>query len=375
MQNCANCGKQLSPGMTACPRCKQRIPTSEIQITYQSSYPDMVAQAHKHEDPQVQQQSAHSRLRPGITTLTHSDFPASSTPSSDPSAIPSMTIFSKLIIGVTFSMAFLLIISGLGLLYYAEIVHPTQLRLQAEATLEAVQDVDAENMRSARLQATATARGQINEIHAEATAQAQSNAQIQATATALQTLYKQSTSKKPFMQNPLFFESKAGWDIYPTKDGGGCAFTNNAFHSTVFQKGYFAPCIAHKTHVHNFALEIQMTILKGDEGGIIFRSNTRDSNFYSFRIRADGTYALMLTHANDTTSLVSDRSNLIKTGRRKMNILTVIVQGSNIYLYINRHYVGSASDSSYRAGAIGVMAVDRKHDTDVAFNNLRLWRL
>ena len=112
------------------------------------------------------------------------------------------------------------------------------------------------------------------------------------------------------------------------------------------------------------------------KAGSFSARNSHDSDFYSFRVRTDGTYGLILTQ-NDghTTPLVYDKSDLIKTGIGHPNIITIIAQGNIFYLYMNKHYVGSASNSSYSAGSIGVMAVDRKDKTDVAFNNLRVWKL
>jgi hypothetical protein len=55
--------------------------------------------------------------------------------------------------------------------------------------------------------------------------------------------------------------------------------------------------------------------------------------------------------------------------------LTVIAQGNNIYLYINKQFVGSASDGTYGSGEIGFFASDTNNATDVAFSNARVWAL
>jgi len=270
----------------------------------------------------------------------------------------------------------LLVISTAGIFYYTEVSYPAQLRAQATATSQQIQRENIHNTAIARIHATKLASTPHKAMAKAATQTPHKQSTAQATSIALQNLYTQSTSGHPILDTSLFYNSSAKWDIYPTQNGGGCAFTANALHSKALQANYYSPCIAHATNFHNFALEIQMTIMNGDEGGIIFRSNSHDQDFYSVRVRSDGTYGLLLTR-NDgyTTPLIYDQSNLIKTGSGHTNTITIIARGDIFYLYMNKHYVGSASDSTYSSGSIGVMAVDRKNQTDVAFNNLRIWKL
>lgn len=289
-------------------------------------------------------------------------------------------MFASIIITAILILTILLIICAAGMFYYTEISHPAQLHAQATVTSQNTQRASSYSTTVAHSAATKVAISQHKataKAVAHSTVQAQhSIAQVQATSTSLQNLYLRSTSGHPTLATPLLYNSSAKWDIYPTKDGGGCAFSQNSLHSRAFQTNYYSPCIAHATSFHNFALEIQMTIIKGDEGGIIFRSNSHDQDFYSFRVRNDGTYGLILTQ-NDghTTPLIYDQSNLIKTGNGQTNVITIIAQGNIFYLYMNKHYVGSASDNTYSNGSIGIMAVDRKNKTDVAFNDLRIWKL
>jgi hypothetical protein len=277
----------------------------------------------------------------------------------------------RLIVSAILLLTLLLIASGATLLYHAGIIRPMQHHMQAIATMQSVATSKAQT----RIQATTAAHATVQR-QAKATSIAQATAQVTATATALQDIYTQSTAGHPDLASPLTFETGSHWDIYPTKDNGGCAFTDYSLHSSVNTPDYFVPCLAHATHYKNLAFEIQMTIIKGDEGGIIFRSDDKGQKFYSYRIQNNGTYKLMLTKNNSRTrSLVFDKSNLIKTGNGQTNTLTVIARDTIIYLYINKHYVGCASDGALVSGSIGVIAVNRKHPTNIAFNNLRIWKL
>lgn len=254
-------------------------------------------------------------------------------------------------------------LSGFGLIFYASVTRPAQFRARATATTQAIQTVNA--------QSTATVNAQATSI-ANATVTAQ--AHTQATATALQNIYNQATSGTPTLASSLAFQTGSNWDIYDAVGGGGCGFAGAALHASVFQQNYYVPCFAHATNFGNFALEIQMNILKGDEGGLIFRANDVANQFYLFRVGHDGTYSLLVTRDNQhNTPILDDKSAAIKTNFGQINLLTVIAQGNNISLYINKQFVASTTDGSYARGEIGIFAGNGGHPTDVAFSNIRVW--
>jgi hypothetical protein len=271
------------------------------------------------------------------------------------------------------TVAVLLMLSGFSLIYYTAVAHPAQLRMEATATVRAISTRDAHGTAIANVQATGTAQAIAN---GTATAQAQVTAQAQATTTALQAIYTQSTSGPPTFSASLAAQDSANWDTYETKDGGGCAFTSGALHASVFSMGYYVPCLAHATNFTNFAFQVQLTILRGDEGGLIFRSNDTNTKFYAFRIGRDGIYSLFVVKdSSHSLSLAYDNSTAIKTGAGQSNTLTIIARGSNFYLYINQQFVGTASDGSYGTGEIGIFASDTSSNTDVAFSNVKVWTL
>jgi hypothetical protein len=378
MQVCIHCGRQLSPGMTVCPDCGQNIPLiPETQASYQTSVTGLSTQKTSH--TYSAKKSGYSGIYAATQPTSKRTFKRTISVATTVPTLKRHKMFSHIIITVILIVTLFLIITTAGMFYYSEISHPAQLRAQSTTIAQKMQRTNIHHTIT-RISATKAAVEQ-NKATAKTVAHGTAPAQhriiqAQATSISLQNLYTQSTSGHPTLDTSLFYNSSAKWDIYPTKDGGGCAFTENSLHSRAFQSNYYSPCIAHATAFHNFALEIQMTIIEGDEGGIIFRANSHDQDFYSFRMRNDGTYGLILTQ-NDghTTPLIYDQSNLIKKGTGRTNTITIIAQGSIFYLYINKHYVGSASDNTYSTGAIGIMAVDRKNQTDVAFNNLRVWKL
>jgi len=73
--------------------------------------------------------------------------------------------------------------------------------------------------------------------------------------------------------------------------------------------------------------------------------------------------------------IAEDTTSTIKTGLGQLNTLTVIAKGSTIYFYINKQYVGSATDNTYSSGMLGVFAADDTANTDVSFSNAQVWAL
>ncbi|MEO8970131.1 MAG: hypothetical protein ABI406_00855 [Ktedonobacteraceae bacterium] len=270
-------------------------------------------------------------------------------------------------------LALLMMFSGFGLIYYSTVVRPVQLRVEATQTVQSILTTDVKATTITSTHATGTA-GAIN--NTLATAQAQATAVAVATVTVYHAIYTQATSGIPVLDDSLSTNSSSNWDEYSDGNGGGCQFSGAALHASILLKNYFVACFAQSTNFSNFAFQTQMTILKGDEGGVIFRANNANSNFYYFRVGHDGYYALFLSKGNNlNTTLAEDASPAIKTAPGQTNILTVIARGSNLYLFVNEQFVTSISDNTFTHGAIGVVAGDLSHPTEVAFTHAEIWQL
>jgi hypothetical protein len=288
------------------------------------------------------------------------------TPLQPPSARQQGKGISRGMIILLVAAAMLMISSGVSLIYYTLVTHPAQLQARATATVQSFLTTDA--------------RTTITNAYATATAQVQANVtatmQIQATASAFRAIYTKATSGIPVLHSSLAFQDRYNWDIYSTTDGGGCTFTGGALHASAFSKGFYVPCFAHATNFSNFAYQVQITIHKGDQGGIIFRADDANSRFYFLRIGRDGFYSLSISKDDThTLSIAYDRSTLINTAPNQPNLLTVVAQGGSFSLYVNKQYVGSTRDGNYSSGEIGVFAADNNSGTDVSFSNAQLWSL
>jgi hypothetical protein len=269
----------------------------------------------------------------------------------------------------------LLIIGGSGLIYYTSVYQPNQIHAQATATAVSQVTGTAQSNATAMAGATGTAVVQAN---ATATAFAQGTAQANATATALQNIYTTATNGTPTLNDPLSQQDSSNWEVDTKNGGGGCAFTNGAFHASMPQAGFFASCFAQASHYSNFAFQVQMNILKGDRGGIIFRADSTNFKFYLFRVGQDGSYNLFLyvdNNGNHARSLVQGNTSAMHTGQNQNNTVAVVARNANLYLYVNQQYIASVNDNTFGSGQIGLFADDQKNPTEVAFSNLKIWTL
>jgi hypothetical protein len=172
----------------------------------------------------------------------------------------------------------------------------------------------------------------------------------------------------PLQDNGLGYR----WDEMSVS-GGGCAFTNLAYHSSVSQSHVISPCFARATDYRSFFYQVNMQIISGDQGGLIFCADATTDTFYYFHVGGDGNYALEIyKQANAIGTLRQGKSTAIKTGLNQSNLLAVSVEQGQIDLYINMQPVASVNDATLAHGQVGVVAEDVSHPTEVAFSNARV---
>ncbi len=227
-------------------------------------------------------------------------------------------------------------------------------------------------------QATATAQARTT---ATATSTLTATAQANATATASVT----AANSNPYppgggtlaLNDSLMDSSSSTWIEGSGNSGGTCQFTKGAYHISQpnVQSAYF--CSSPNSDFSNFVFEVQMTIIKGDCGGIFFRADNTTGKFYSSFVCADGTYALGLYTGSFQVKPLKNftLSGAINRGLNQTNLIAVGADGSTITLYINHQQIFRVNDSAYSHGQIGLFANPTSHPTEVAFSNVKVWTL
>jgi zinc-ribbon domain len=372
MRYCRNCGNPLQPEVNICPQCGTFMPLPPQAVSNNTAPASSRPQAQiaaSSPPPTPSSRQAPSPVAGYYGTYTPQPEQKSPYYSPPPSFKPPLVKRSRPGLGKGATLflvilALLIMFSGVALIYYTTMTLPSQLRAQATATVQTIVTAQVQATTTAHTQAQATAQVQ---AHATATAQAQ--------AKTLQNIYTIATSGTPTLSSTLTAQDGANWSNYNAVGGGGCAFSNNALHATVFQNQTYVPCFAQASNFSNFAFQVQMTILEGDGGGLVFRANEANLQLYLLRISPAGLVGISVSRDRKTTTpLLDDSSSAIKTGSQT-NLVTLIARNSVLYIYINKQFVDTISDTTYSAGEIGVFAYDTNKGTDVAFNDASVWTL
>lgn len=187
-------------------------------------------------------------------------------------------------------------------------------------------------------------------------------------------IYQTATSGPLLYNSALTNQDTASWSETGFAGGGGCSFAGgNGYQVTMPQLNHFASCMEQGSSYTNFTLQVEMEATAGsvkDGGGIIFRSGSNGA--YRFRVGVDGSYDLV----SSQKSLASGKNTVISPGLAQSNMLTIVVEGSDIYLFVNQIYLTHVSDSSFTGGQIGLMAVNWSgNNTTVVFKNMTIWQL
>ena len=283
------------------------------------------------------------------------------------------------------TLALLLVAGGLGLAIYATTnQYSLALAGQKSAYLQATVNSQATTAGSlaATAQPLATSQAQ---IYASATAQAQPTATAQAagdqttaTATTLNSLLTQDTGGTPALDDPLTDNSLNNqWATgFTDNNNTGCNFADTGYQVQEALQRFIRPCFAAATSFKNFVYQVSMTITSGNAGGILFRGDGANGQFYFFWIDTNGNYAFELYNGSSSHSvLASGSSSAILTGPGQSNDLTVIATKGTFYLFANETYVTSASDQTLSAGQIGVAAYNLNLPTTVDFSEAKVWTL
>ncbi len=199
-------------------------------------------------------------------------------------------------------------------------------------------------------------------------------------------IYAQVMCRHALFTSTLDQQDGLQWD-----ENDQCSFRQGAYHVLLPATTYVAECFAHtRAFGPNFALQVDITVLKGYSGGLVFRAEGPSSNWdvITSRVPIDiwGQYNFFLAGNNAPCHLIKDSiaptycyspHGTITYGTGVTNTMTVIALGSLVYLYVNGFFIDQtqAPTSSPLTGFLGVFANGSRTTADVAFRHLKIWNV
>ena len=182
------------------------------------------------------------------------------------------------------------------------------------------------------------------------------------------------------LNDTLISNSASEWQVLGDTYGA-CAFENNTYHIRYSRPDYYLFCTAQTTNFSNFAYQVQMALVNGDMGGIVFRVDVAtNTKFYYFHINTSGQYGLDLYVDNTrkhAISLADGYSSVIHTSLFQINTLAVVAIGKQFDLYVNDTLLTATVDSAntYSQGQVGLIADSLDTPTEAIFSNAKVWAL
>jgi hypothetical protein len=162
------------------------------------------------------------------------------------------------------------------------------------------------------------------------------------------------------------------WEETDDLIGDSCAFANGAYHVHVQQQELLY-CTSKGTYFSNFAYQIKMTIIQGNQAGIIFRKD--GFYYYGFSININGSYIIDEFNDLSSNTITSGSNDAIYKGSGVVNVLAVVANRSNITMFVNNRQIASIVNSAYSQGQIGIIAYYDGSVTEAVFHDAKVWML
>jgi len=337
--HCQACGAQLPSEANACPNCGTLTP---------AYYAKSGASPHDPTIPAVSGSSPSAVSAPPPSTPYGSN-PYDVNPYNVAPPPPPPRKVSPVMVGILIAVVLLVVGASVGFVLLRN--QQTKTTIPPTAATSAVS-----NTGNADTNATATATAYAN-----------------ATATAEANPYGGTLA----LSDPLRDNSRGyGW-VEGGDNTGSCQFRGGAYHVSELILNSNIGCYA-SPDFSNFAFEVEMTIIKGDIGGIGFRFGNALHTKYEFYVTQNGTVELFVAQGTATTKTLVKPvvSPAVHQGLNQTNIIAVVAQGNIITLYVNSQQIARVTDNTYSHGQIGLYAssyATAGHLTEVVYSNARVW--
>lgn len=266
---------------------------------------------------------------------------------------PGALLRSPRIAAIAVVLAFA-VIAGSTFTYYTTVSYPAELNAQATAVVH--------NILKSQTQAALAATATTNALSPE-------------------DLYSSITRRAPDIEDSLNTSATSTWYNGRASSGTGfCLFSGNTFHIKVQGKLPSMTCFSQMGNDSNFVYQVEMTILRGGVGGLIFRGQFNSYILgYVFLLDQEGDYAMFVyENGGKISRLVAGFATPMANGLGQTNLISVMARGKTLDLYVNRQLVSNITDNTYSNGEFGLVGTQTslaKGGSEVAFNDAQIWVL
>ena len=181
------------------------------------------------------------------------------------------------------------------------------------------------------------------------------------------------TKSNPLLSDPLSKQDNHQWGNQ-VGDQTSCSFQNGAYVVTNAHTPGAAYGCDSNLHYGNVAIQMDVTLLSGDEAGILFRVDPTFHEMYAFEITNQREADLRMFGENGITNTLipATVNNAIHAVGQK-NRLLVIANGSDFQLFVNGIFIGETHDSSLTTGSVGMTVSDYSANAQASFSNLVIY--
>ncbi len=182
------------------------------------------------------------------------------------------------------------------------------------------------------------------------------------------------TEGKPLLVDSLSQEDSNKWGNH----AGKCFFQDAAYTVEYSQTpGSTFGCDSDQLHYGDIAIQMDVTLISGDNAGILFRVDPYFSQMYFFDITSqrEAEFLLFGPDSGATTNLMPATFNSAIRGVGQKNTLLLIARGNNFQLFVNGTFVGETHDGTIASGSVGMGVSDYLKSAKAHFSNLVIYQL
>jgi hypothetical protein len=165
---------------------------------------------------------------------------------------------------------------------------------------------------------------------------------------------------------------------YDQLTDGFCLFQQGTYHASSNKTHVYTLCPAasQQPQAGDMTFEVHMQILHGDCGGLLFRGNFQQGDFYYFDVCFDGHHYLA-AYKNfamlQQLPMQSSKLPALQANAQATITLGLVAQGSSMTFFLNGQRIDQITDSTYTSGQIALLCFAINNPTEIVFSNARLW--